>query len=33
MAFQFAKLGDAAGVGRGILIFDLKKYGEMKNLK
>jgi len=26
MAFQFAKRGDMAGVGRGILIFDLKMY-------
>jgi hypothetical protein len=31
MAFQFAKRGDPAGVGRGILIFDLKKYERMKN--
>ncbi len=30
MAFQFAKRGDPAGVGRGILIFDLKKYEETK---
>jgi hypothetical protein len=26
MAFQVAKLGDMAGVGRGILIFDLERY-------
>ncbi len=30
MAFQFAKRGDMAGVGRGILIFDLKMYERMK---
>ena len=30
MAFQFAKKGDAAGVGRGILVFDLKTYEKMK---
>ena len=30
MAFQFAKRGDKAGVGRGILIFDLAKYEKMK---
>jgi len=30
MAFQFAKQDDPAGVGRGILIFDLKKYEETK---
>lgn len=30
MAFQFAKRGDKAGVGRGILIFDLKMYEKMK---
>jgi len=30
MAFQFAKKGDPAGVGRGILIFDLHKYEKMK---
>ena len=30
MAFQFAKQGDPAGVGRGILIFDLKMYERMK---
>ena len=28
MAFQVAKKGDAAGVGRGILIFDLEMYGK-----
>ena len=28
MAFQYAKFGDAAGVGRGILIMDLKKFAE-----
>ena len=26
MAFQVARLGDQAGVGRGILVFDLGKY-------
>jgi Tol biopolymer transport system component len=26
IAFQFAKTGDPAGVGRGILIFDLRTY-------
>ena len=30
MAFQFAKRGDPAGVGRGILIFDLHKYEKTK---
>ena len=30
MAFQFAKRGDKAGVGRGILIFDLLKYEKIK---
>jgi len=30
MAFQVAKRGDMAGVGRGILIFDLELYGERK---
>jgi hypothetical protein len=30
MAFQVAKLGDMAGVGRGILIFDLERYGKAK---
>jgi hypothetical protein len=33
MAFQVAKRGDMAGVGRGILIFDLKKYERMKKSK
>ena len=28
MAFQFAKRGDMAGVGRGILVFDLESYGK-----
>ena len=30
MAFQYAREGDPAGVGRGILIFDLKMYEKMK---
>ena len=30
MAFQVAKKGDAAGVGRGILVFDLQMYKRMK---
>ncbi|MHC4148755.1 MAG: TolB family protein [Planctomycetota bacterium] len=30
MAFQYAKKGDWAGVGRGILIFDLEMYEKMK---
>ena len=30
MAFQAAKRGDPAGVGRGILIFDLRKYERMQ---
>ncbi len=30
MAFQYAKRGDMAGVGRGILIFDLEMYGDTK---
>lgn len=30
IAFQFAKEGDSAGVGRGILIFDLKKFEDVK---
>ncbi len=30
MAFQFAKRGDLAGVGRGILIFDLEMYERTK---
>ncbi len=33
MAFQFAKRGDPAGVGRGILIFDLVKYEKMRNFQ
>jgi Tol biopolymer transport system component len=31
MAFQYAKRGDPAGVGRGILIFDLEMYEKTKN--
>jgi len=31
MAFQYARKGDWAGVGRGILIFDLHMYERMKN--
>jgi hypothetical protein len=30
MAFQFAKRGDPAGVGRGIMIFDLEMYARLK---
>jgi Tol biopolymer transport system component len=30
IAFQVAKRGDMAGVGRGILIFDLKMYERSK---
>lgn len=30
IAFQFAKQGDRAGIGRGILIFDLKIYEKMR---
>jgi hypothetical protein len=30
MAFEFAKKGDKAGVGRGILIFDLAMYEQTK---
>ncbi|MHC4205224.1 MAG: hypothetical protein ACYSTT_11295 [Planctomycetota bacterium] len=30
MAFQFAKRGDMAGVGRGILLFDLESYKKAK---
>ena len=30
MAFQYAKRGDLAGVGRGILIFDLEMYEKTK---
>jgi len=33
IAFQFAKRGDPAGVGRGILIFDLVKYEKMRNFQ
>ncbi|MBW8042224.1 MAG: hypothetical protein FVQ85_19800 [Planctomycetes bacterium] len=33
MAFQFAKRGDPAGVGRGIMIFDLVQYGRMKKTR
>ncbi len=33
MAFQYAKLGDWAGIGRGILIFDLLEYEKTKRLK
>ena len=33
MAFQVAKRGDMAGVGRGILMFDLKMYERMKKSK
>jgi len=31
MAFQYARLGDPAGVGRGILVFDLEKFEKSKN--
>jgi Tol biopolymer transport system component len=31
MAFQYAKKGDKAGVGRGIVIFDFVKYEGIKN--
>lgn len=31
MAFQFAKRGDMAGVGRGILLFDLQMYEKNKD--
>ena len=30
MAFQYAKRGDWAGVGRGILLFDLQMYEKSK---
>jgi len=30
IAFQFAKLGDPAGVGRGLFIFDLLKFDQDK---
>jgi hypothetical protein len=33
MAFQYAKKGDWAGVGRGILTFDLEKYEKLKNYR
>jgi Tol biopolymer transport system component len=33
MAFQVAKRGDMAGVGRGILIFDIKMYERLKKSK
>jgi hypothetical protein len=33
MAFQYAREGDPAGVGRGILIMDLKMYETVKNNK
>ena len=33
IAFQVAKRGDMAGVGRGILMFDLKMYERMKKSK
>jgi Tol biopolymer transport system component len=32
MAFQVAKRGDMAGVGRGILVFDLENYEKVKEL-
>jgi len=32
IAFQFAKTGDVAGVGRGILIFDLGMYGNTSQM-
>ena len=31
IAFQFAKKGDPAGVGRGLLILDLQKFEKKKN--
>lgn len=31
IAFQFARVGDRAGIGRGILIFDLALYEKTKN--
>jgi len=31
MAFQVAQKGDLAGVGRGILVFDLERYEKTKN--
>ena len=30
MAFQYAKLGDPAGVGRGILVLDLEEWGKIE---
>jgi len=33
IAFQVAKRGDMAGVGRGILIFDLRMYERAKKNK
>ena len=33
IAFQFAKLGDPAGVGRGIFIFDQAKYSDTANTR
>jgi len=33
MAFQYARKGDWAGVGRGILVFDLEMYEKMKKPK
>jgi len=33
IAFQVAKRGDMAGVGRGILIFDLKMYERSKKFR
>jgi Tol biopolymer transport system component len=30
MAFQYARNGDKAGVGRGLLIMDLKRFNELK---
>jgi len=32
MAFQYAKLGDLAGVGRGILLFDLDRFAQLKTV-
>jgi hypothetical protein len=33
IAFQCAKVGDPAGVGRGLLLFDMRKYEEMSKNK
>jgi hypothetical protein len=33
MAFQVARRGDMAGVGRGILVFDLVRYEKTKTLQ